>query len=193
MNANKMKLAILRAWLCLTLAGIGALAQEQPPPAAKQNALVSAKLIYVAPMDNGLDQWMSDLLQHWGKYKVTSNPEGVDLVIQAVKPEKELQLETRAGTAQPKGADRPHLPNSKAKSDEVPPLSISVIEWVTNQPVWSADIMDRKQKKDEADLPAGPQTKIFARGMTSDQLAQKVVAKLKEYEEGLEKPAGRKD
>jgi hypothetical protein len=84
------------------------------------------------------------------------------------------------------------LPGSKGKHDELPAISISVIDWVTNQPVWHADILDRKQKKDEADLPAGPQTKIFARAMTSDQLAQKVTAKLKEYEEELEKSAGAK-
>jgi hypothetical protein len=113
------------------------------------------------------------------------------LVIQAVNPEKELQLETRAGTAQPKGSDRQHWPISK-KRNELPATSVSVINWVSGQPVWQADILNRKQKKDEADPPAGPQTQIFARAMTSDQIAQKVVAKLKEYEQGLEKPAGGK-
>jgi hypothetical protein len=117
----------------------------------------------------------------------------VDLVIQATNPEKELRLENRAGTAQPRGADRPPLPGSKGKHDELPAVSISVIDWVTNQPVWHADILNRNQKKDEATSPAGPQTKIFARAMTSDQLAQKVIAKLREYEEALEKPASGKN
>jgi hypothetical protein len=165
------------------------MALGQQAPAEKPNELVVGKLIYVASMPNGLDQWIIDFLRRWGKYKVTSNPEGVDLVIEAANPQKELQLETRGGTAQPRGADRPRLPTSKAKSDELPPLSISVIDWVTSQPVWQADILDRKPKKDEATPPAGPQTKIFARAMTSDQLAQKVIAKLREYEEGLEKSA----
>jgi hypothetical protein len=169
------------------------MALSQQAPAEKPNELVVAKLIYVASMPNGLDQWIIDFLRRWGKYKVTSNPEGVDLVIEAANPEQELRLETRGGTAQPKGADRPHLPNSKAKSDELPPISISVIDWVTSQPVWQADILTRKPKKNEAAPPAGPQTKIFARTMTSDQLAQKVVAKLREYEEGLEKPAAGKN
>jgi hypothetical protein len=144
-------------------------------------------------MPDGLDQWIIDFLRRWGKYKVTSDPEGVDLVIQATNPEKELRLETRAGTAQPRGAGRPPLPGRKEKHDELPAISISVIDWVTNQPVWYADILNRKQKKDEATPPAGPQTKIFARAMTSDQLAQKVVAKLREYEEGLEKSASGKN
>jgi hypothetical protein len=110
------------------------------------------------------------------------------LVIRATNPEKELQLETRAGTAQPRGADRPPSPLHR-KHDELPAGSISVIDWVSSQPVWYADVLNRKQKSDEATPPAGPRTKIFARAMTSDQLAQKVVAKLKEYEEGLEKSA----
>jgi hypothetical protein len=169
------------------------MAPGQQAPAGKPNELVVGKLIYVASMPNGLDQWIIDFLRRWGKYKVTSNSEGVDLVIEAANPENQLRLETRGGTAQPKGADRPHLPNSKAKSDELAPISISVIGWVTNQPLWQADILNRKPKKDEATPPAGPQTKIFARAMTSDQLAQKVVAKLREYEEGLEKSAAGKN
>jgi hypothetical protein len=169
------------------------MALGQQAPAEKPNELVVGKLVYVASMPNGLDQWIIDSLRRWGKYKVTSNPEGVDLIIEAENPEKELRLETRGGTAQPKGADRPHLPNSKVKSDELPPISITVIDWVTSQPVWQADILNRKPKKDEAALPAGPQTKIFARALTSDQLAQEVVAKLKEYEDELEKSAGGKN
>ncbi len=180
---------ILCASFCLGVVVTGGMALGQQASAEKPNELVVGKLIYVASMPNGLDQWIIDSLRRWGKYKVTGNAEGVDLVIQAINPEKELRLETRAGTAQPKGADRPHLPGSKSKSDKLPPLSISVTDWVTSQTVWQADILDRKQKKDEAATVAGPKTKIFARSMTSDQLAQKVVAKLREYEEGLEKSA----
>ena len=187
MNAKRAIIAIFCASVCLVVAGTCALALGQQAPAEKPSQLVAGKLIYVAPMRDGLDQWIIDFLRRWGKYKVTSNPEGVDLVIEAANPENQLRLETRGGTAQPKGADRPHLPNSKGKSDELPPMSISIIDWVTNQPVWYADILNRKQKSDEAAPPAGPQTKIFARAMTSDQLAQKVVAKVKEYEEALEK------
>jgi hypothetical protein len=177
----------------LVAVGIGALALGQQAPAQKPNELVVGKLIYVEPMPDGLDQWIIDSLHHWGKYKVTSNAEGVDLVIQATNPEKELQLETRAGTAQPRGADRPPSPIHKGKHDELPATSISVIDWVTNQPVWHADILDRKPKKDETTTPAGPQTKIFARAMTTDQIGQRVMERLREYEEGLEKSAAGKN
>jgi len=193
MNATRDMPGILWPSVGLVVVGICALALGQPAPAEKPNELVVGKLIYVAPMPDGLDQWIIDFLRRWGKYKVTSNPEGVDLVIQATNPEKELRLENRAGTAQPRGADRPPLPGSKGKHDELPPISISVIDWVTNQPVWYADILNRKQKKDEATPPAGPQTTIFARDMTSDQLAQRVTAKLREYEEELGKSAGGKN
>ena len=144
-------------------------------------------------MPDDLDQWIIDFLRHWGKYKVTGNPEGVDLVIQATNPEKDLRLENRAGVAQPRGADRPPSPIHKGKHGEIPATSISVIDWVTNQPVWRADILNRNQKKEEANVPAGPQTKIFAKAMTSEQLAQKVMGKLREYEEGLEKPSSGKN
>jgi hypothetical protein len=193
MNATRETPGILWFSVGLVVVGICALALGQQAPAERPNELVVGKLIYVASMPDGLDQWIIDFLRRWGKYKVTSDPEGVDLAIQATNPEKELRLETRAGTAQPRGAGRPPLPGSKQKHDELPAISISVIDWVTNQPVWYADILSRKQKKDEATPPAGPQTKIFARGMTSDQLAQKVVAKLREYEEGLEKSASGKN
>ena len=191
MNKKREIPGILCSSVCLLVVSTCAMARGQQAPAEKPNELVVGKMIYVEPMPDGLDQWIIDFLRRWGKYKITSNPEGVDLVIEAVKPEKELQLETRAGTAQPKGSDRPHLPISRKHTD-LPTTSISVINWVSSQPVWQADILNRKQKKDEADLPAGPQTKIFARALTSDQIAQKVVAKLKEYEEGLEKPAAGK-
>jgi hypothetical protein len=193
MNAKRETLGILCSSVCLVVSGTCALGLSQQAPAEKPNQLVAGKLIYVAPMSDGLDQWIIDFLRRWGKYKVTSNPEGVDLVIQADNPEKDLRLKTRAGTAEPPGSERPPLPFPKRKRGELPAISISIINWVTSQPVWEADILNRNPKKDEAAPPAGPQTKIFARGMTSDQLAQKVVAVLRRYEEGLEKPAAGKN
>ena len=191
MNRTNEFSAILFFAACLIALGPYATARGQQAPAAKPNELVAGKLIYVESMQDGLDQWIIDFLRRWGKYKVTTNPEGVDLVIQAVNPKKDLQLETRGGTAEPKGSDRPHLPTSK-KHSELPATSVEVVNWVSSQTVWQADILNRKPKKDEADVPAGPQTKIFARDMTSDQIAAKVVDKLKEYEQGLEKPSGAK-
>ena len=188
MNTERRAQGIFWFAVSLVVVGICALAQGQQAPAEKPSPLVVGKLIYVESMPEGLDQWIIDFLRRWGKYKITSDPEGVDLVIRATNPEKELQLETRGGTAQPRGADRPPSP-IHGKHDELPAGSITVIDWVTSQPVWYADVLNRKEKSDEAAPPAGPRTKIFARAMTSDQLAQKVVAKLREYEEALEKPA----
>ena len=82
------------------------MALGQQAPAEKPNELVVGKLIYVASMPDGLDQWIIDFLRRWGKYKVTSNPEGVDLVIQAANPEKELRLEN-AGGHRPAARRRP--------------------------------------------------------------------------------------
>jgi len=188
MKMDRVITGILCALVGPLVVGTFAVAVAQQAPAAKPNELVVGKLIYVASMPNGLDQWIIDDLRRWGKYKVTSNAEGVDLIIQAVDPQKELRLETRAGTAQPKGADRPHLPHPRGRGDELPPLSISITDWVTSQTIWQANILDRKPKKDEA-APAGALTEIYAHSLTSDQLAQKVVEKLREYEEGLEKSA----
>jgi hypothetical protein len=193
MNAKREIPGILCSSVCLLVVVTCALALGQQAPAEKHNELVAGKLIYVAPMSDGLDQWIIDFLRRWGKYKVTTNPEGVDLVIQADNPQKGLRLETLGGTAEPRGANRPPLPVSKGKHGELPAISISVIDWVTSQTVWQADILNRNQKKDEAPPPEGPQTKIFARSVTSDQLAQKIVAKLRKYEEGLEKPAAGKN
>jgi hypothetical protein len=192
MNSKRVVPVVLWPACLAILAGVVASAPAQQPTPAKQNELVAAKLIYVAPIADDLDPWIADSLHHWGRYKVTSNPEGVDLVIQATNPDKDLKLETLGGTAEPRGAARPPYPFPKKKHDDLPASSISVIDWATGQTVWRADILDRKPKKDEADLPAGPQTKIFARGMTADQLAQKVVDKLKEYERELEQSAGGK-
>jgi hypothetical protein len=183
--------ALLFFAACLIVLGLYATARGQQAPSEKPNELLVGKLIYVESMQDDLDRWIIDFLRRWGKYKITANPEGVDLVIHAVNPDKELRLETRGGTAEPKGSDRPHLPISK-KHPELPATSIAVVNWVSSQTVWQADILNRKPKKDETDVPAGPQTKIFARDMTSDQIAAKVVDKLKEYEQGLEKPGGGK-
>jgi len=184
MNVNRAKCGI--PLLAVLLAGICAVATGQQTSVAKSNKLVIGKLVYVEPMSDDLDQWLIEYLRHWGKYKLTSNPEGADLVIQAEAPDKELKLQTRAGTAEPKGTGRPKLPVSRGEREELPAISITVIDWANNQPLWQADVLNRKRKKNEAVLPAGPLTKIFARSMTSDQLALEITQKLKEYEAELE-------
>jgi len=66
-----------------------------------------------------------------------------------------------------------------------------VIDWVTDEPVWQAEVLNRKQKKDEPDPPPGPKTQIFARDLSPDQIAQRVATKLREYVTSLEKQQGK--
>ena len=171
--------------LVLLLAAVPCGAQQT---ATKQpNELVVGKLIYVAPMPANIDKWVIDFLQRWGKYKVTSNPEGVDLVLKAYKPEKETEWEMRKGIPQPSGSDQGRSPIHRKKREDIPVVSVNVIDWVTDQPLWHADIIDRNRKKDETEPPAGPHTKIYARDMTPDQIAQRITMKLREYVTELEK------
>jgi hypothetical protein len=180
----------MRRWgilmgLCLVFVAVRGAAQQASPK--KPNELVAGKLVYVAPMPANLDQWILDFLRRWGKYKVTGDPEGVDMVVKAYNPEKEMQLEMRGGVPQPRGEPRKlPVPIPRKQREELPAVSISVIDWVTNESLWHADILDRKQKKDEPDPPPGPHTKIFGRGMTPDQLAQKITTRLREYVTQLE-------
>lgn len=164
-------------WLMI-LTACAAAGQETSPPAAatRPNELVAGKLVHVAPMPGNIDQWMIDFLRRWGKYKLTGDPEGVDLVIRAKVPQRETEYREREG-----------VPRPRKEKEEPPVLSISVIDWVTNETLWRAEILDKKQKKDEPEPPSGPQTRIYARGMTSDQLAMKVTRKLQDYVTELEK------
>lgn len=67
-----------------------------------------------------------------------------------------------------------------------------MIDWVTGESVWYAHLLDRKVKKDEMEIPAGPHTDLFVRGMTTDQVAQRLTARLREYVTQLEKTEGGK-
>jgi hypothetical protein len=165
------------------LAAALALGQQASPK--KRNQLLVGKLIYVSPIPSDIDRWIGDYLNQWGKYKLTGNPEGVDLIVNAVSSEKEAKLVNRRGVPQPQGEGR-HFPG-RGRGNAIPVTSISVSDWATNEVLWQADILDRKQKKDEANPPAGPHTTIFARDLTSDQLAQKVTEKLRDYVSELEK------
>jgi hypothetical protein len=179
-------------WILATLfLLIAAPALSQPQaPSQGRNPLLTGKLIYVAPMPQGLDAWIIDDLRQWGKYQVTANPEGVNLILRSYKPEKETQWGKRDGVPVPKGEDR-RTPLSRKKT-ELPAVSFTVINWVTDQPLWHVDILNRKQKKDEPDPPAGPETEIYARDMTPDQIAQRVATRLREYVTELEKKEGAK-
>ncbi len=184
-----------RVLLVLLLAALPAAAEQAS--AKKPSKLVEGKLVYVAPMPGNLDQWILDNLRRWGKYRVTGDPEGVDLVIEVNAPERETQYDMRGGIPRPRRDDG-KSPRPGREPAEPGAISVTVTDWVTRETLWHADLLNRKQKKDEADPPAGPHAKIFARGLTPDQLALKITTKLREYVSGLEKgqagaPAPRND
>ena len=147
---------------------------QAPPP--KPNKLVSGKIAYVAPMPTNLDQWVGEDLRSWGKYRVTANPEGVDLVLSAIAPDKETKYVNKKGVPQPK-KERPGPPA----------LSVRVVDWVTNQTLWEVELVDRKPKQDEPESPPGPHTSLLVRGLTPEQIAQTLTRKLRQYVEQLER------
>ncbi len=159
--------------LILSLVQVSIAAQA---PASKPNKLVSGKLVYVAPMPTHLDQWVAEYLRSWGKYNVTAIPEGVDLVISAIAPEKETQYTLKKGVPQPK-KERPGPPA----------LSIRAVDWVTNQTLWEVELVDRKPKKDEPESPPGRSTSLLVRGLTPEQIAQTLTQRLRQYVEQLER------
>lgn len=78
------------------------------------------------------------------------------------------------------------------KGSESPAMTINITDWVTGENVWYAHLIDRRAKKDETEVAAGPHTDVFIRGLTLDQVAQRLTAKLREYVAELEKPEGGK-
>ena len=156
----------------LALARAGQQTTAKPP-----SRLVTAKLICVTPMPNELDQWLLEDLRGWGRYKLTGDPEGADLVLKAYKPEKPPQyVLKKGGVPQPK-KERHHAA-----------LTITVVDWAANEAVWQADVLDRKPKKEESGAPVnGPEVEIDAHGLKPDELAQKITRKLRDYVEELEK------
>jgi hypothetical protein len=154
--------------------------QPQPPPApASTNRLLTGKLIYVAPMPNNLDKWLQQDLLDWGRYRVTSNPEGVDLEIDAVVPNRPTQYRERHGVPMPKAE-----PKKQPKE-----TSISVTDWTTGEQLWSAKLLDRNPKANEASPAPASSIEIPARDMTSDQLALKLTRELERYVEQLDSSA----
>lgn len=152
--------------------------QNQTPPAAPKpsNRLLTGKLIYVSPMPNNLDKWLQEDLRTWGRYRVTSNPEGVDLEIDAVVPERQAQYKERHGVPMPKGE-----PKKQPKEN-----SISVVDWTTGAQLWSATLLNRNPKANETSPAPAASIEIPARDLTSDQLALKITRELERYVEQLE-------
>lgn len=148
----------------------------------KQNPLVDGKLMYVGHMPERVDTWIVYDLKAWGKYKPTRDPEGVDLVMKAYAPERRTEYRMRNGVPQPR-----RVPQDREHKDVI--FSIDVSDWVTGRLVWQADILDRKPKSDRP-ATSGEETKIRARGLSSEQLAQTIVNALRSYVDQLAKQQG---
>ncbi len=151
-------------------------ADAQPAAPAQANRLVTGRLVYVAPMPDQLDKWLQSDLEQWGKYKVTSNPEGVDLEIRAIVPDREPKYRERHGVPLPKqeSKDKPH-------EDE-----IDVVDWTTGARLWTVTLLDKKVDHNAPQPTPGPSLEIHARGMTADQLALKLTGELRRYVEQLQ-------
>ena len=151
------------------------LVKGQQAAAPQTNRLTTGKLIYVAPMPNNLDKWLQEDIRVWGRYKVTSNPEGVDLQISAIVPEKEPEYRQRHGVP---------LPRKEAKG-RPQETSIDVVDWVSGERLWSATLLDKKPAQNGERPAPGPTLEIDARGVTPDQLALKITNALRHYVEQL--------
>jgi len=153
---------------------------KAPPAASASNApsnrLVTGKLIYVAPMPNNLDKWLQEDLLTWGRYRVTSNPEGVDLEISAVVPERPTRYRQRSGVPLPKAPPRKQPQET----------SIKVVDWTSGAELWNATLLDKNPKANSAPPAPASSIEIPARDMTPDQLALKITRELQRYVEQLE-------
>jgi hypothetical protein len=164
----------------LSAASLAPARAGQQSTAKPPSKLVTAKLICVTPMPNELDQYILDDLRGWGRYKVTGDPEGADLVLRAYRPDKPQQYKLKTGD----------VPQPKKERHQAA-LTITVVDWVANEAVWQADILDRKLKKEESGPPVnGPEVEIDAHGLKPDELAQRITRKLRDYVEELEKSQG---
>ncbi|HEY6292808.1 MAG TPA: hypothetical protein VI455_14765 [Terriglobia bacterium] len=165
-------LALLGA---LVTVGLGQ-ADARQAAAPQPNRLVTGKLIYVAPMPDNLDKWLQEDLRVWGRYKVTSNPEGVDLQISANVPEKQTEYRERHGVPLPKK-------EPKGKPQET---SIDVVDWISGARLWSAALLDKKPDQNAAPPAPGPTLEFQVHGVTPDQLALKITNALRQYVEQLD-------
>lgn len=162
-------------WALCAVIALGEL-PARAQQASQSNRLVTGKLIYVAPMPDGLDKWLQQDLLNWGRYRVTSNPEGVDLQIEANIPEKEPRYKERNGVPLPRR-------DPKGRPQET---SIDVVDWVSGEQLWSAVLINKKLDPNQPQGAPGPKLEIRAHGMTSDQLALKITNELRRYVSQLE-------
>ncbi len=161
--------------LCLSAMVFPVVAQETEP--ATPNELVVGKLIYVEPMRGNLDEWVIDFLRRWGKYEVTGDPQGVDLVWQADIPRWHTEF----------ARDRQGIPRPRTRDEEEQgAVSMAVVDWVTGERLWHVVLSRKKRKKKDPPPPVGPRTKISTRKMSAEQLADELVKALRGYVKQLE-------
>lgn len=171
----KQKTLALIVQLGLILLSVPAFATRSA--ASQPNRLVTAKVIYVEPMPNHLDQWIIMDLRAWGRYRIASSEAGVDLVIRAKEAEKKVHFTRR---------ERP--PVLQRKHTAPPVLAVTAVDWVSGAMMWQADILNTGLKKNHIP-PAGPETKIDARHLKPDQIAERCVNLLRQYVESLKQAA----
>ena len=172
--------------ILMLAASLGAQAKPaRPSKPAAVNRLMTAKLIYVSPMPAGLDRWIIEEFRGWGRYHPTGESAGVDLEMVAhTPPKKPIQYVTRHDVPQPKTK---RWWQKKKKEPIV--LSIGVINWVTGQSLWHADVLDARQKSGE-NPPSGPRTEIYAKGLTPAELAIKITTTFRRYVDSLQTEPG---
>ncbi|HVA01389.1 MAG TPA: hypothetical protein VMV34_07015 [Terriglobia bacterium] len=149
-----------------------ALAQQPSPQ--ESNPLIDGKLMYVGRMPENIDSWIVADLRTWGKYKPTRDSEGVDLVMEAQKPETRMEYEMKHGVPQPKSVDKRRGPKRIM-------FTIVVTDWVTGRRVWEADILDRKEKNGRRETTTGSRSEVYARGLSTQQLAEAILRALRSY------------
>lgn len=143
----------------------------------KQNPLVDGKLMYVGRMPENIDTWIVYDLKAWGKYTPTRNAEGVDLTMKARAPETRTRYVMRNGIPQPS-----QVPAKRNHKRII--FSIDVTDWVTGRLVWQAEILDRKPKNNHS-AKQGAETDIYARGLSTEQIAQAIIRALHSYVDHL--------
>lgn len=144
-----------------------------PVPAAARR-LVTAKTIYVEPMPDHLDQWIIQDLHAWGKYNISGNSQGVDLVVNARKPEKDLYT------------SRGIVPGTRRPPKTPPVLSLTIVDWVTGARLWRVDLLNKGPQKGQSPPPPGPRTEIDVRHLKPDQIAERCTNLLRHYVGNLE-------
>src|SRR5438045_9772211 len=97
---SKLAMSLICCIALLALLGEApdkATAQEKPA-----NRLLTAKLVAVTSMPDGLDRWLIDDLRAWGRYRVTVDAEGADVVMRGYDPQKDPEYKMKRGIPQPK-------------------------------------------------------------------------------------------